>query len=110
MKITFTEEDDFNPTVEIDSELPVMGSVVVSFFDYNDDAEKIYKPSIWFGKLGGNEVNTVTPDESAVIGGVWMAASQIAQRMIPPYVGKENRDVIASAFMRVEELREANGC
>ena len=104
MKVRFSEYMNNRPSVEITLNQYSFDSmdamVEVTFFEYGEDGleyRPLVRPNISFGKK-------INPEESKLWGDVLVAAYQIATRQIPPYVEFYQKDEIANAFMRVDEI------
>ncbi len=105
MKVRFSEHMTNNPVVEI---MPNSGNfdtldavITVSFFDFNDEGKRIYKPSVRANVSFGNRMQ---PEQALFWGDCFKVAYEVATRAIPSYVEHYQKDEIVNAFMRVDEI------
>lgn len=109
MKLKFEESTTYFPTVIIapnDSfEFP-NATIKVLFFQYDEDGMMEYKPTI-SADVSFNDF--LEPSEADNWGNCLKHAALIAQGGIPNYIEAEFKNEVVTAYLRIKEIREANG-
>ena len=81
-------------------------TITVRFFQYDDEGMLMYKP---FVMAGVSFEGIISPESAENWGDCLKNSALIAQGGIPNYIESEFKNEVVEAFLKVKEVREANG-